>query len=142
MSLANAPQYRQISSVPIRTKQKPGTKNRIRLIQTGESNEGRTLQELVEIASCHPALAEFRKVTAELVPSAGGRGYLISLISRPEHAAAINDSRFRDLVGLSAITRLSTSEWATWLFRELQATRATHENSATDLKPHKGNKKK
>jgi hypothetical protein len=114
----------------------------VRLVQTGGLNETRTLQELVEITTSHPDLAGFRRVTAELVPFSDGRGYLISLISRQTGATAIDDGRFRDLIGLSATTRVSISEWATWLFRELQAARAAHEGSGTKRKSPKGNGKK
>jgi len=114
----------------------------VRRVQTSGLDETRILQELVEIAASHGDLAEFRKVTADLVPSPGGRGYLISVISHPSGATAINDSRFKELVGLSPTTRVSVSEWSTWLFRELQAARATHEDSGTRRKPRKGDEKK
>jgi GTPase-associated system helical domain len=56
----------------------------VRLVQASGSNETRTLHDLVEIAASHRDLAEFRRVTADLVrPS--NRLFLHELLSSRAH---------------------------------------------------------
>lgn len=85
-----------------------------------------TLVELVRDARKADALAPLREAAAELTAAPTGRGPVLGLIGHGGAVAAIDDSNlFRDWVGVRADTRLTLANWATWLFRELQATRAT-----------------
>lgn len=65
----------------------------------------------------------------QTLPKAEGRGLLIALL----HSDSVykNDREFYGLTGLAAKSKLTLSEWASWIFRELQAIRAVaiEENS-------------
>lgn len=114
----------------------------VRLVQKGDPGETISLQELVSLASSHEDLEHFRNVISSLAPAIEGRGYLISLISHPEKAKELDELRFKSLVGLPAETRVTSSGWAEWIFRELQAARATHEDNGQKRKLRKGDDKK
>jgi len=114
----------------------------VRQVQTSGISEKRTLQEFVEVACSHSGLVEFRKVAAEIVPPFEGRGYLLSLISHQRYSTAIANGLFKELVGVPATTSLSISEWATWIFCELQAARATCEDNGIKRKTREGSIKK
>ena len=65
----------------------------------------------------------------QTLPKTEGRGLLIALL----HSDSVykNDREFYTLTGLAAKSKLTLSEWASWIFRELQAIRAVaiEENS-------------
>lgn len=65
----------------------------------------------------------------QTLPKTEGRGLLIALL----HSDSVykNDREFYGLTGLAAKSKLTLSEWASWIFRELQAIRAVtiEENS-------------
>lgn len=79
--------------------------------------------EVVESAELSPLLA----VARQLIPQPGGRGPILALLAEHEGTFAIDDTQFRARVGIPADTALTISEWAAWIFRELQAARATQE---------------
>lgn len=114
----------------------------VRTVQKSDPNQTVSLQELVRQASTHRDLENFRNDIASLVPPPEGRGYLISLICHPEKAKELNEDRFRSSVGLPGETKVSLASWAEWVFRELQAARATREDSGPKRKSLKGDDKK
>lgn len=91
-----------------------------------EPQEKKPIRELLEEAQKAGELAPLRDAAARLIPEAEGRGPIIGILGKGI-GGSLNDERFRDLVGISAESTLSAPEWATWVFRELQAARASRE---------------
>ncbi|MCU9951471.1 GTPase-associated system all-helical protein GASH [Pseudomonas sp. PDM13] len=86
-----------------------------------------SLRELVGEAVKSAELSPLRTVARQLIPQPGGRGPILSLLAEDEGTFAMNDTQFRARVGVPADAALTISEWAAWIFRELQAARATRE---------------
>jgi hypothetical protein len=93
-------------------------------------DESRPIRDLVTEASSADEIAPLRQAAAELVPKPIGRGPLLGLIGHGTGESKLDDRAFRALVGVPAATGLRVPEWATWLFRELQAARAAQEGTA------------
>lgn len=66
----------------------------------------------------------------QTLPKAEGRGLLIALL----HSDSVykNGREFYRLTGLTAKSKLTLSEWASWIFRELQAIRAVAIEESSD----------
>lgn len=94
-----------------------------------DPNESRPIRALLTEALGSKELEPLRHAAAEAVPKPTGRGPVLGLIGHDPGGALLDDRAFRDLVGVPADTALKTAEWATWLFRELQAARATQEGT-------------
>jgi len=92
-----------------------------------ELEKKQSLRELVGEAIKSAELSPLRAVARQLIPQPVGRGPILGLLAEQEGALAIDDTQFRARVGVPADTALNISEWAAWIFRELQATRATQE---------------
>lgn len=86
-----------------------------------------SVRELVGEAVESAELSPLRAVARQLFPQPGGRGPILALLAEHEGTFAIDDTRFGARVGVPADTTLTISEWAAWIFRELQAARATQE---------------
>lgn len=84
------------------------------------------IRDLLDGAKKSAELAELRQVASQLVPERNGRGPIVGLLGQGR-GQDIDDARFVELVGVPAETLLTIPEWATWLFRELQAARAAQE---------------
>jgi hypothetical protein len=93
-------------------------------------DESRPIHDLVTEASSSDELAPLRQAAAELVPEPIGRGPLLGFIGHGTSRSQLDDRAFRHLVGVPATTALKVPEWATWIFRELQAARAAQESTA------------
>lgn len=91
--------------------------------------EERPIRDLLEEAQGSEALSNLREAVAEHFAAPVGRGPIFALIGHPQSQSPIDDQTFRDLVGIPAKTLISMPAWATWLFRELQAARATNEGA-------------
>ena len=74
-------------------------------------------------------LADLRTEVGKLVAVPAGRGPLLALIGHRDVLPQIDDRKFRDLVGVEPDTALTLPDWSVWMFRELQAARATMEAS-------------
>lgn len=85
------------------------------------------LFSLVKEVQHSDTLESYREAIAELCSTPTARGPVLALIGHPKIASSIDESKFQELVGVSARIRLTIPQWATWLFRELQALRATQE---------------
>jgi len=83
------------------------------------------IRELVGEAIESAELSPLRAVARQLIPQTGGRGPILALLAEQEGKFAIDDAQFRARIGVTAETALTISEWAAWIFRELQAARAT-----------------
>ena len=75
------------------------------------------------------SLAGLRRAAAHLVAAPVGRGPVLAFIGHRDSKPAVDELTFRDLVGVAPDTPLTLSAWAVWIFRELQAARATSEGS-------------
>ncbi|MFA5978531.1 MAG: GTPase-associated system all-helical protein GASH [Pseudomonas sp.] len=74
-------------------------------------------------------LAPLRAAARQLIPQPSGRGPVLALLAEHEGKLEIDEAQFRARVGVPAETLLTVSEWAAWIFRELQAARATQEGA-------------
>lgn len=94
-----------------------------------KASERQPIGELLTTAMAASELAPLRDAAAEFVPPPDGRGPLLGLLG---HGVDPSDKdKFRALIGVPATTALTPAEWATWLFRELQAARAAREGAET-----------
>lgn len=107
------------------------------LVPSAGGATNRSISDLVTMARQSHELAALRTAAAILFPAAQGRGPLLGLIGHPQTPASLSGKEFRDLVGVAADTPLSLAEWATWLFRELQAARAAAEGAEAKRRKRK-----
>ena len=84
-----------------------------------------TIRDLVLEVQDNPDLAMMRSASAELIGVPEGRGPVVALISHPDAPNARALEEFRRLTGVPPEILLTLPQWATWIFRELQAARAT-----------------
>lgn len=89
------------------------------------SDDDRTyaLSDLVAEARTEDRLKKLREEAGELVAPPEGRGPVIALIAHS--GASERGMDFRALTGVPEDAELTLASWATWIFRELQAARAT-----------------
>ena len=66
----------------------------------------------------------FCRYLDDLFTESEGIGLLLPLLKYSSRSSTPNQEGFNDLKGLESHTEKSISEWASWIFRELQATRA------------------
>jgi hypothetical protein len=92
-------------------------------------DESRPIRDLLTEASSSDHLAPLRQAAAELVPEPIGRGPILGLIGYGASRPPLDEFVFRRLVGVAPSTALTVPQWATWVFRELQAARATQEDN-------------
>lgn len=97
----------------------------IQLLPQAAQTESSALLTLVMEAREATQLAPLRETAAKLMPVAVGRGPLLSLIGHANDPVALDGPALRRLCGVDAEVALSPQAWGTWLFRELQAVRAT-----------------
>jgi hypothetical protein len=84
----------------------------------------RTIRELMVEASELNDLAQLRAVAAEMFPSAVDRVPVLGLMNPANNYVVRESADFQRRVGVPATAALSAPEWASWVFRELQAGRA------------------
>jgi len=108
----------------------------LRLPGTEHGND-RSIRDLVAEAQDEASLAPLRSEAANLVGAPEGRGPLLALIGHSDHAKARAEEAFQIVTGVPADARLNPVAWATWIFRELQASKA-----ASDASPQKRRAKK
>ncbi|WP_088099893.1 GTPase-associated system all-helical protein GASH [Xanthomonas retroflexus] len=95
----------------------------------GEGEGQRDVASLVREARSAEFMQPFRALAAQYVLAPIGRGPLLALIGHGQDAATTEATKLRDLVGVDASSTMTASEWGTFLFRELQAARATSANN-------------
>jgi GTPase-associated system helical domain len=98
----------------------------------------RPIRELLEEVCNAKSLTVLREVAADLVAPPAGRGPVLALIGHRRSGPALDERTFRDLVGVDGKTQLTASAWAVWIFRELQAARATNEGLGAKRRAPKG----
>ena len=93
-----------------------------------QGNGRRDVADLLHDARTTAFMHPFRALAAQYAPEPVGRGPLLSLIGHPRGSGAIEATTLRTLGGLDASTKMTPSEWGTYLFRELQTARATSDS--------------
>lgn len=98
-------------------------------VEEGDQGNGRRdVGDLLHDARTTAFMRPFRALAAQYAPEPVGRGPLLSLIGHPRDSGAIEATTLRTLGGVDASTKMTPSEWGTYLFRELQTARATSES--------------
>ncbi|MCK0548508.1 GTPase-associated system all-helical protein GASH [Pseudomonas syringae] len=100
----------------------------IRCLPAESEDQGRgerDFDSLVRDARTTAFMQPFRALAAQYVPAPVGRGPLLSLIGHPQNSSAVDATTLRALCGVDASTKMTPSDWGTYLFRELQTARAT-----------------
>lgn len=100
----------------------------------GEDGGGRDVASLVRDATTAVFMQPFRALAAQYVPVPVGRGPLLALIGHGRDAATTEAATLRALGGVDATSTMTPGEWGTFLFRELQAARATSVNNGKRAK--------
>lgn len=91
----------------------------------GEGDGRRDVASLVREAKTAVFMQPFRALAAQYVPAPVGRGPLLALIGHGQDDATTEAATLRALAGVDASSTMTPGEWGTFLFRELQAARAT-----------------
>lgn len=99
-----------------------------------EGNGRRDVATLVRDAKTAAFMQPFRALAAQYAPAPVGRGPLLSLIGHGQDSAAIDAASLRALGGVDGSATMTPAEWGAFLFRELQATRATSANAGRRTK--------
>jgi len=94
-----------------------------------ESNDptGRPLKEIMVEACVDPSLDVLRTEASKLFAAPNGRSPILALIGHSSGHASSSDLDLRRVVGVSADVRITDAQWASWIFRDLQAGRASKE---------------
>lgn len=100
-----------------------------------QGNGERDIASLVHDARISAFMQPLRALAAQYAPAPVGRGPLLSLIGYPKDVDIGEATILRILGGVDASTKMTPSEWGTYLFRELQSARAT--NDSTTKRPKK-----
>ncbi len=109
----------------------------IRYLPTENGDQGngeRDIASLVHDAKTTEFMQPFRTLAAQYAPAPVGRGPLLSLIGHSQATGAVEATTLRTLAGLDASTKMTPSDWGTYLFRELQTARATSDSPAKRAK--------
>jgi len=93
-----------------------------------QDNGERDVASLVHDARTTAFMQPFRTMAAQYAPAPVGRGPLLSLIGHPQNSGAVEAPALRALGGMDVSTKMTPSDWGTYLFRELQAARATSDS--------------
>ncbi|BEI22909.1 GTPase-associated system all-helical protein GASH [Vibrio fluvialis] len=101
-----------------------------------EAQEGKPIRVLLEEALQAEELTPLRDASSQYLPAPTGRGPLLGILG---HGLGrhIDDNSFRSLTGISTESVLTIPQWATWIFRELQAARAMQEGTGTKKRGRK-----
>lgn len=101
-----------------------------------ETQDGKPIRVLLEEALQAEELAPLRDTSSQLLPEPTGRGPLLGILGHG-FGKHINDDSFRNLIGIPAESVLTIPQWATWIFRELQAARAMQEGTGAKKRGRK-----
>ncbi len=109
----------------------------IRCLPVGSDDQNTVEREVLDLlrdARANSFMQPFRALAAQYAPVPVGRGPLLSLIGHPQNSGDIEATMLRTLGGIDATTKMTPSDWGTYLFRELQTARATSDNPAKQAK--------
>jgi GTPase-associated system helical domain len=102
-----------------------------------EADKEWPLTNLVREALEADQLTPLREAAKQLITETTGRGPILGILLHGNNLPALDDEKFRALVGVPAVTLLTVPQWATWIFRELQAARASQDINGTKKRGHK-----
>ncbi len=104
-------------------------------VEPDDEDDGRRdIASLVRDAKTSAFMQPFQALAAQYVPVSVGRGPLLALIGHGQDAVANEAATLQALSGVDASTTMTPGEWGTFLFRELQAARATSANNGKRAK--------
>jgi hypothetical protein len=92
-----------------------------------DAKQEHLIRDLIKELKGTSKLGGLKKAAMEIFPRTNGRGPMLALVGEADSEAIADDSKFRDRFGVPADAKLTLPQWATWLFRELQAARAVRE---------------
>ena len=98
-------------------------------LPTLDQEETSSIRELVEKTRDTDVLSQLRTEAAKLVSPPAGRCSILAIVGHPDAIPRLDDSGFRDRIGLKPDAALTLPDWSVWVFRELQAARAVAEAS-------------
>lgn len=87
---------------------------------------GRPLKEIVAEACIDPSVDVLRTEASKLFAAPNGRSPILALIGHSS-GHAFSDLDLRRIVGVSSDVCITDAQWASWIFRDLQAGRASKE---------------
>ena len=86
---------------------------------------GRPLKEIVAEACIDPSVDVLRAEASKLFAAPNGRSPILALIGHSSGHASFSDLDLRKIVGVSPDVCIADAQWASWIFRDLQAGRAS-----------------
>lgn len=93
-----------------------------------QGNGERDVASLLRDARATSFMQPLRTLAAQYASAPVGRGPLLSLIGYPQDSRLVEVTTLRALCGVDASTKMTPADWGTFLFRELQAARATSDS--------------
>lgn len=88
---------------------------------------GRPLKEIVTEACTDPSVEILRSEASKLFATPKGRSPILALVGHLSDHASSSDYDLRRIVGVPPDVRITDAQWASWIFRDLQAGRASKE---------------
>lgn len=85
------------------------------------------LKEVLREACESPTLDVVRSEAAKLFSNPVGRSPILAVIAHPETFSSLKDDDLRRIIGVPLDVPVGDAQWASWLFRDLQAGRSTKE---------------
>lgn len=89
---------------------------------------------LIRTARGAAFMQPLREQAAQYAPAPIGRGPLLSLIGHPRDSSVDEAATLHFLCGMDGSTKMTPADWGTYLFRELQSTRATSGKPAKQVR--------
>lgn len=97
----------------------------IRLLPLEQEHSAATAYALVKNTMTSQVMEPLRALAGQLVADANRRGPILCLLADASAIASLDTLHFQRLSGLNDAMTFSPAAWGGWLFRELQAARAT-----------------
>jgi GTPase-associated system helical domain len=86
-------------------------------------------------------LTAVREAARGLMSTSQGRGFLLAFVGNLDPRVKVDEETFKNRVGIAPATAITLPQWSEWLFRELQAARATKSGSVTSRQIRKAEEK-
>ena len=99
----------------------------IHSLPEADDSIGRPLKEILSEACMHSSLDVLRTEASKLFTAPSGRSPILALIGHASGHALSSDLEFLRIVGIRPESHITDAQWASWIFRDLQAGRATKE---------------
>jgi hypothetical protein len=99
----------------------------VRSLPATQGPEQRSLIEILREACHDPSVDVLRAEAAKLFAAPTGRSPILAFIAHPERLNGIKDEELKAIIGVPLDVPIDDAQWASWVFRDLQAARATKE---------------